>query len=775
MANFPFLKMTAAGRDAQAKAQTGQVLKFTRVGLGDGEFSGDPDGLTALVNEKHSLSIQDVDAPPGSGTAVLQVIMTNQGLIEGFYHREMATFVEDPDTGAEVMYSYTNAGAQCDFLPPAGGAVVWEGVFELITIVGNAANVTAVLDDFITIALKSEVNALKPYLLPHGGTVGQLLVKKSNDEGDSGWESVDINGLDVRFASVEEPRVAVANQSTFTLRKTITNGLAVYVAGKRLSREAWTPLSATQLKLTDPLAVGTAVLFVNNEETGPSESVGISLEGPTLVYPGSTNTFVIGAFDSFSPYTQTSTAGTLTRSGKTLTLVMASNAVAGTLDIQVGCNGVTATRRVAVGAAALATPEIVTPGANATGVGFQPDIVATPFAAYPSGYEAHAKTRWQVARDAAFTNIVFDQNLATNLTAVNLAAAGIRLTSATRYYARVQYAGATLTSSWSPVVSFNTATVFIQQPRITSPVDGKAEVPESPVLTADAFSVYGSTDSHAVTDWRILDANKAVVWQSLNDSVNKTSIVVPAGFLQAGQKTYTAQVKYTGSAYGPSEWSPEITFVTALQFIPTVPGTAFAGGYYAGRFKVGSQAYALIVAPKATGNTTTTFWTGSGGYSEATTALSVSDGLANTNLMIGNTNLTGPRWARNLRIGGYDDWYIPSQDELEICYRYLKPTTGANQTYSSSYAKDPGKNNSAIPATVGYTAAAPVQTANAAFKAGGAEAFDAKRYWCSTGQVNASYIGWVQDFTSGLQDGQNSVYYSNTVSTRAVRRIPIPS
>lgn len=150
--------------------------------------------------------------------------------------RELATFAEDPDTGAEVLYSYSNAGAECDFLPAEGAAVVWEGIFDLVTVVGNAENVTAVIDDYITIALKSEVDALKPRLMPSGGTVGQMVRKKSNAEGDVEYFNLALDGLDVRLSSVEEPRTAVANQRVFTLQKTVTNGLAVYINGERLAR-----------------------------------------------------------------------------------------------------------------------------------------------------------------------------------------------------------------------------------------------------------------------------------------------------------------------------------------------------------------------------------------------------------------------------------------------------------------------------------------------------------------------------------------------------------
>lgn len=35
--------------------------------------------------------------------------------------------------------------------------------------------------------------------------------------------------------------------------------------------------------------------------------------------------------------------------------------------------------------------------------------------------------------------------------------------------------------------------------------------------------------------------------------------------------------------------------------IPAVPGTPFAGGFYAGRFQINGEEFALVVAPKAQG------------------------------------------------------------------------------------------------------------------------------------------------------------------------------
>ncbi|BAK75425.1 hypothetical protein NH8B_0590 [Pseudogulbenkiania sp. NH8B] len=192
---------------------------------------------------------------------------------------------------------------------------------------------------------------------------------------------------------------------------------------------------------------------------------------------------------------------------------------------------------------------------------------------------------------------------------------------------------------------------------------------------------------------------------------------------------------------------------------PTVIGTAFEGGFYAGRFRIGAQEFALIVAPKADGETTGK-WGEYGADIEG--ARSCFDGLANTQAMAAaGSDLA--KWALGLNIGGYTDWYLPSRDELEIPYRNLKPTDDEN--YCSF--RD-GDNASSIPPGYPYTEQSPAQTAVEAFQQGQPEAFEACWHWSST--QYSPYYAWFQGFVGGLQgdchkDGQGRA--------RAVRKIPV--
>jgi hypothetical protein len=199
--------------------------------------------------------------------------------------------------------------------------------------------------------------------------------------------------------------------------------------------------------------------------------------------------------------------------------------------------------------------------------------------------------------------------------------------------------------------------------------------------------------------------------------------------------------------------------MTATLTIPTEIGAAFEGGFYAGRFRIGNDEFALIVAPKAEGETTGKW----GEYDQDVPgACSCFDGRANSAAMIeAGSDLA--RWALGLNINGFDDWYLPSRDELEILYRNLKPTSDEN--YCSF--RD-GDNASSVPAGYPYSKSSPPQTAAEAFRTGGAEAFEPKWHWASTQCSPDS--AWIQGFTGGSQNGYLKTY---VLRARAVRKIRI--
>ena len=191
-------------------------------------------------------------------------------------------------------------------------------------------------------------------------------------------------------------------------------------------------------------------------------------------------------------------------------------------------------------------------------------------------------------------------------------------------------------------------------------------------------------------------------------------------------------------------------------------GTTMDGGFYVGRILVDGKPYALIVVPKDEGERTDVEWNAD--YKDVPGAKSWNDGLANTDAMAAAGSKLA-LWARDLRIAGHADWYLPSQDELEIIYRNLKPTTETNWCYARS-----GINLSAIAPTRPYTPEFPVQTQAEAFQKGGAQAFEEAWYWSSTQHAAVSGSAWGQYFDNGYQYNKVKSYEGRA---RAVRRLPL--
>lgn len=194
--------------------------------------------------------------------------------------------------------------------------------------------------------------------------------------------------------------------------------------------------------------------------------------------------------------------------------------------------------------------------------------------------------------------------------------------------------------------------------------------------------------------------------------------------------------------------------------LPTIAGTPFEGGFYVGRFQLDGAEYALIVSPKAEGELDEAAW-GQDGQNLAG-ARSCNDGLTNTQAMT-ETGSDLARWMLALDINGFADWYLPSRDELELCYRHLKPTTQDNW---ASFRD--GDNPSSLPAGYPYTEESPAQTSAAAFQADGEQAFEPAWYWTST-QCSPGYA-WIQYFDVGSQGDGHKAHDSRA---RAVRRFKV--
>ena len=206
--------------------------------------------------------------------------------------------------------------------------------------------------------------------------------------------------------------------------------------------------------------------------------------------------------------------------------------------------------------------------------------------------------------------------------------------------------------------------------------------------------------------------------------------------------------------------------------IPTRIGQKIEGGYFAGVIRVKDCAYAILAAPKST-ERSIPFKTHCSGTPN--TQL-VNDGWSNTNAMNDSAH-PAAQYCRSLTVCGYADLYLPSRDELELCYRVFKPTDQVNVTsytagtYTGNLRLANGTNLNSIPTGAAYTETNPARTIATAFRAGSVEAFETSNYyWTSTEFSNYTSFSLIQYFSSGNQTWYDK---TNVLRVRSVRRVPI--
>lgn len=211
------------------------------------------------------------------------------------------------------------------------------------------------------------------------------------------------------------------------------------------------------------------------------------------------------------------------------------------------------------------TPTITTPTHDATNISTLPTIAAT---VYRNVFETDARQHrvFQVASDSSFGTLLVNQNVNADSYAITT-----QLTPSTKLYCRVRdVAVSGLKSEWSNIVAFTTAAgVVANTPVVTlhGYGDSPTDILSGLTITTNEYSVSGGAlDAHRATSWVIAtkDGTRANVWQSLEDTTNKTSITVPEGTLQKGT-AYTLSVTFHGTTSFDS--SPAVVeFTTSTDF-----------------------------------------------------------------------------------------------------------------------------------------------------------------------------------------------------------------
>lgn len=343
-------------------------------------------------------------------------------------------------------------------------------------------------------------------------------------------------------------------------------------------------------------------------------------------------------------------------------------------------------------------------------------------------------------------------------------------------------AGQVLTSAGSgaaPTWSTPATSPEVRTPTNVSPTNSATNIGETPTLTGSAFqSLYGI--DMTAGQWQVSTVSNFATTVVDTGDVAGTSVTynVSSGVLSTST-TYYWRVRYKDANGTYSDWSTATSFTTAASFFPTTFGEAWGGGYYAGKIVQGGSTYYLIVAPKSSGeNSSKQYKTTNTAGPSAT--ITLNDGPA-ASASMNSASYPAAEFCEGLSIGGYTDWYMPARDELELCYRNLKPTTTANATFTrakSSYTYPEGDdvsgdtmgiNRNSDPTGAGWTSSVPAQTSATLFQSGNSEAFDGAGLYWSSSEFSSTQV-WRQYFSGS---GQDAFGRDGSGPVRAVRRIPV--
>jgi len=187
-------------------------------------------------------------------------------------------------------------------------------------------------------------------------------------------------------------------------------------------------------------------------------------------------------------------------------------------------------------------------------------------------------------------------------------------------------------------------------------------------------------------------------------------------------------------------------------------GQSYQGGYYAGTITYsleswlggGTPSYQLIVAPKASGEASSTRQLKTSNTTTGTPLTTSSpgsdwDGYHNTYTSAVGTSTVHPasNYCQGLTIGGYSDWYLPSKQEIGLAFSNLAYLTDWLTNGTEEFEVDGSSWNN-----LGF-------------------------YWSSTEQSSTAAAGWYTDGAGGFAFVVNGFAKTETFWVRAIRRVAV--
>lgn len=150
------MHLTNAGRHLATSLMAGEVLAFTKIGIG----AGDPiskeqiSAMTSLLNPKAYFPIAEVKYNK-DGTVSIISTFVNKDNETRFYIKEIGVFAQDPNRG-EILFGVIPCGDAADLFSAKTDKELTI-THEIMVKVEDAENVTFIVNDSLVWATKQEV------------------------------------------------------------------------------------------------------------------------------------------------------------------------------------------------------------------------------------------------------------------------------------------------------------------------------------------------------------------------------------------------------------------------------------------------------------------------------------------------------------------------------------------------------------------------------------------------------------------------------------------
>lgn len=180
MAEYPSIVLTNSGLEMIAESQAGQNLIFTKLKIGDGTLATGESisTLTGVKSPKFDVPIQGF-TNQGNGQVRLRYLVDNSGVAvnQGFFAREVGIYAKIGEAGTERLYAYTNGGNKVDWIPDKN-TLLDAQIFDVFVLIGNASNVTVVINGSATYATKLDLTEHEDDENAHG----EIIAAHNTDE-----------------------------------------------------------------------------------------------------------------------------------------------------------------------------------------------------------------------------------------------------------------------------------------------------------------------------------------------------------------------------------------------------------------------------------------------------------------------------------------------------------------------------------------------------------------------------------------------------------------